>query len=239
LASASYSQKPDGLRPANENFCGGFTGEKVPLSPASFGSEQARGYRLSPRPAPLTLANCRRGTRPPAEGLAHNSPVAAVRFGDRDCGGPRSCRGTMTDVPRLPCQDGELLWSKNNSGSCHAIAYEVDARSISPSSRAGVWTRTHQDALWTRFGWRATLPQAASFGCSPSRSDARRSGAWPLRERPGAAAHRRRASGCSGIHEPSMPRRGFPRRAFLQTDEFRRGLDLVGSGWAGRLRSRP
>ena len=45
--SAAYSQNTKLVYvPANENFCGGFTGEKVPLVPRqALARDQARGYR--------------------------------------------------------------------------------------------------------------------------------------------------------------------------------------------------
>jgi alcohol dehydrogenase (cytochrome c) len=67
--SAAYSQKTGLVYvPANDNFCGGFTGEKVPLVPGQLWlGTKPEDIGLSVRAGRRSLsANCRRGIRPPA-----------------------------------------------------------------------------------------------------------------------------------------------------------------------------
>ena len=67
--SAAYSQKTSLVYvPANENFCGGFTGEKVPLKPGELwlGTKPEDIGLTRDAPAPIISASCRRGIRRPA-----------------------------------------------------------------------------------------------------------------------------------------------------------------------------
>ena len=66
--SAAYSPKTKYVYvPANENFCGGFTGEKEPLVPGQLWlGTKPEDIGLTSAPAPLIWANCRRGILPPA-----------------------------------------------------------------------------------------------------------------------------------------------------------------------------
>ena len=108
--SAAYSQRTKLVYvPANENFCGGFTGEKVPLVAwQALARDQARGYRLdgaSGRHPFWRAASVGSGHR--EKGLVTQFPqVTAVRFGYGHRGRPYPCRRHQRpDVPRLPCQD--------------------------------------------------------------------------------------------------------------------------------------
>ena len=67
--SAAYSPKTKLVYvPANENFCGGFTGEKEPLVPGQLWlGTKPEDIGLTVRAgADSYTANCRRGIRPPA-----------------------------------------------------------------------------------------------------------------------------------------------------------------------------
>jgi alcohol dehydrogenase (cytochrome c) len=66
--SAAYSRKTGLVYvPANENFCGGFSGEKEPLVPGKLWLGPSRKTSVSPRArAPTILASCRPGIPRPA-----------------------------------------------------------------------------------------------------------------------------------------------------------------------------
>ena len=86
--SAAYSQKTKLVYvPANENFCGGFTGEKVPLKPGELWlGTKPEDIGLTPRPGADHFGELQAWD--PATGKkvwSHNFPtVAAVRLGDGD-----------------------------------------------------------------------------------------------------------------------------------------------------------
>ena len=95
--------------PANENFCGGFTGEKVPLVPGQLWlGTKPEDIGLTPRPGATHFGELQAWD--PVTGKkawsAQFPEIAVVRFGDGDRGRSRSGRRHQRpDVPRLPCQD--------------------------------------------------------------------------------------------------------------------------------------
>ena len=93
--SAAYSQKTKYVYvPANENTCGGFSGEKVPLVPGQLWlGTKPEDIGLTLRPGPNTSASYRPGSRNRQESLVAQLPeVAIVRLGTGDRGRSRLCR---------------------------------------------------------------------------------------------------------------------------------------------------
>jgi alcohol dehydrogenase (cytochrome c) len=128
--------------PANENFCGGFTGEQVPLV--------AGQLWLETKPEHIGLTPCPGATHF-GELQAWDPVTAAVRFGNRAAGDLVLVGGTNDRMFRaFHAKTGELLWEqKTNSGiMAMPIAYEVDGTQyIAVQSGWGVDATRIQDAL--------------------------------------------------------------------------------------------
>ena len=156
--SAAYSQKTGLVYvPANENFCGGFTGEKVPLKRGrAVARHQAGGHRPERRsPVPIISANCRPGIPPPGKKVwQHNFPKSQLFGSVTATAGDLVFVGGTNDrnFRAFNAKTGELLWEqKTNSGIMGMpVSYEIDGTQyIAIQSGWGVDAQRIQDALAT------------------------------------------------------------------------------------------
>ena len=166
--SAAYSPKTNYVYvPANENFCGGFTGEKVPLVPGQLWlGTKPEDIGLKVRAGADSyrrIAGVGSGHR--QEGLVAQFPeVAIVRLGDGDRGRSVFAGGTNDrNFRAFDAKTGEVLWEqKTNSGIVGMpVAYEVDGTQyIAVQSGWGVDAQRIQDALVTNnIGIENNVPQ--------------------------------------------------------------------------------
>lgn len=153
--SAAYSRKTGLVYvPANENFCGGFTGEKVPLVPGQLWlGTRPEDIGLTPRPGATHFGELQAWD--PATGKkawSHNFPKSQL-FGSvtATAGDLVFVGGTNDRMFRaFHAKTGELLWEqKTNSGIMGMpVAYEVDGTQyIAIQSGWGVDAQRIQDAL--------------------------------------------------------------------------------------------
>ncbi|HEX7727508.1 MAG TPA: PQQ-binding-like beta-propeller repeat protein, partial [Terracidiphilus sp.] len=153
--SAAYNQKTQLVYvPANENFCGGFTGQKVPLVPGQLWlGTKAEDIGLQVRPGADHFGELQAWD--PATGKkvwSHNFPKSQL-FGSvsTTAGGLVLVGGTNDRYFRaFDAKTGDLLWEqKTNSGiMAMPIAYEVDGTEyIAVQSGWGVDAQRIQDAL--------------------------------------------------------------------------------------------
>jgi alcohol dehydrogenase (cytochrome c) len=166
--SAAYSQKTGLVYvPANENFCGGFTGEKVPLVAGQLWlGTKPEDIGLTPRPGATHFGELQAWD--PATGKkawSHNFPKSQL-FGSvtATAGDLVFVGGTNDRMFRaFHAKTGELLWEqKTNSGIMGMpIAYEVDGTQyIAVQSGWGVDAQRIQDALAGKVpGFENNVPQ--------------------------------------------------------------------------------
>ena len=166
--SAAYSQKTGLVYvPANENFCGGFTGEKVPLVAGELWlGTKPEDIGLTPRPGATHFGELQAWD--PATGKkawSHNFPKSQL-FGSvtATAGDLIFVGGTNDRMFRaFHAKTGELLWEqKTNSGIMGMpIAYEVDGTQyIAVQSGWGVDAQRIQDALAGKVsGFENNVPQ--------------------------------------------------------------------------------
>ena len=153
--SASYSQKTGLVYvPANENFCGGFTGEKVPLVAGQLWlGTKPEDIGLTPRPGATHFGELQAWD--PATGKkawSHNFPKSQLFGSVTATAGDLVLVGGTNDrmFRAFHAKTGELLWEqKTNSGIMGMpIAYEVDGTQyIAVQSGWGVDAQRIQDAL--------------------------------------------------------------------------------------------
>ena len=166
--SASYSQKTGLVYvPANENFCGGFTGEKVPLVAGQLWlGTKPEDIGLSPRPGATHFGELQAWD--PATGKkawSHNFPKAQLFGSVTATAGDLVLVGGTNDrmFRAFHAKTGELLWEqKTNSGiMAMPIAYEVDGTQyIAVQSGWGVDAQRIQDALVGKVdGFENNVPQ--------------------------------------------------------------------------------
>ena len=147
--SAAYSQKTSLVYvPANENFCGGFTGEKVPLVPGQLWlGTKPEDIGLKVRPGADHFGELQAWD--PATGKkvwsAQLPQIATVRFGDRDRGRSRSSPAAPTtgcSAPSMP-RPARCCGSRRPTPASWACRSPMRwmARNISPCSPAGASTR--------------------------------------------------------------------------------------------------
>ena len=166
--SAAYSQKTGLVYvPANENFCGGFTGEKVPLVAGQLWlGTKPEDIGLTPRPGATHFGELQAWD--PVTGKkawSHNFPKSQL-FGSvtATAGDLIFVGGTNDRMFRaFHAKTGELLWEqKTNSGiMAMPIAYEVDGTQyIAVQSGWGVDAQRIQDALAGKVpGFENNVPQ--------------------------------------------------------------------------------
>jgi alcohol dehydrogenase (cytochrome c) len=155
--SAAYSQKTGLVYvPANENFCGGFTGEKVPLVAGQLWlGTKPEDIGLTPRPGATHFGELQAWD--PATGKkawSHNFPKSHLFGSVTATAGDLVLVGGTNDrmFRAFHAKTGELLWEqKTNSGIMGMpIAYEVDGTQyIAVQSGWGVDAQRIQDALAT------------------------------------------------------------------------------------------
>jgi alcohol dehydrogenase (cytochrome c) len=155
--SAAYSQKTGLVYvPANENFCGGFTGEKVPLVAGQLWlGTKPEDIGLTPRPGATHFGELQAWD--PATGKkawSHNFPKSHLFGSVTATAGDLVLVGGTNDrmFRAFHAKTGELLWEqKTNSGIMGMpIAYEVDGTQyIAVQSGWGVDAQRIQDALVT------------------------------------------------------------------------------------------
>jgi alcohol dehydrogenase (cytochrome c) len=166
--SASYSQKTGLVYvPANENFCGGFTGEKVPLVAGQLWlGTKPEDIGLSPRPGATHFGELQAWD--PATGKkawSHNFPKSQLFGSVTATAGDLVLVGGTNDrmFRAFHAKTGELLWEqKTNSGiMAMPIAYEVDGTQyIAVQSGWGVDAQRIQDALVGKVdGFENNVPQ--------------------------------------------------------------------------------
>jgi alcohol dehydrogenase (cytochrome c) len=153
--SAAYSQKTGLVYvPANENFCGGFSGEKVPLVPGKLWlGTKAEDIGLSVRPGAdhfgeLQAWDPATGKKAWSHNFAKSQLFASVTAtaGDLVFAGGTNDRNFRA----FDAKTGDVLWEqKTNSGIVGMpIAYEVDGTEyIAVQSGWGVDAQRIQDAL--------------------------------------------------------------------------------------------
>jgi alcohol dehydrogenase (cytochrome c) len=155
--SAAYSQKTGLVYvPANENFCGGFTGEKVPLVAGQLWlGTKPEDIGLTVRPGATHFGELQAWD--PATGKkawSHNFPKSHLFGSVTATAGDLVLVGGTNDrmFRAFHAKTGELLWEqKTNSGIMGMpIAYEVDGTQyIAVQSGWGVDAQRIQDALAT------------------------------------------------------------------------------------------
>ena len=153
--------------PANENICGGFSGEKVPLVAGQLWlGTKPEDIGLTLRPGANHIGELQAWD--PATGKkvwSHNFPKSQL-FGsvtvDRGRSGPR-WRHQRSHVPRLRCQDRRTAVGAEDQlrHHGHAVSYEVDGTQyIAVQSGWGVDAQRIQDALATQnIGFENNVPQ--------------------------------------------------------------------------------
>jgi alcohol dehydrogenase (cytochrome c) len=166
--SAAYSQKTGLVYvPANENFCGGFTGEKVPLVAGQLWlGTKPEDIGLTPRPGATHFGELQAWD--PATGKkawSHNFPKSHLFGSVTATAGDLVLVGGTNDrmFRAFHAKTGELLWEqKTNSGIMGMpIAYEVDGTQyIAVQSGWGVDAQRIQDALAGKVpGFENNVPQ--------------------------------------------------------------------------------
>jgi alcohol dehydrogenase (cytochrome c) len=167
--SAAYSQKTRFVYvPANENFCGGFTGEKVPLVPGQLWlGTKPEDIGLKVRPGADHYGELQAWD--PATGKkvwSYNFPKSQLFGSVTATAGDLVLVGGTNDrmFRAFHAKTGELLWEqKTNSGIMGMpIAYEVDGTEyIAVQSGWGVDAQRIQDALATtnNIGVENNVPQ--------------------------------------------------------------------------------
>jgi alcohol dehydrogenase (cytochrome c) len=153
--SAAYSQKTGLVYvPANENFCGGFTGEKLPLVPGQLWlGTKAEDIGLSVRPGADHFGELQAWD--PATGKkawSHNFAKSQLFGSVTATAGDLVFAGGTNDrmFRAFHAKTGEVLWEqKTNSGiMAMPVAYEVDGvEYIAVQSGWGVDAQRIQDAL--------------------------------------------------------------------------------------------
>jgi alcohol dehydrogenase (cytochrome c) len=153
--SAAYSQKTKLVYvPANENFCGGFTGEKVPLVPGQLWlGTKPEDIGLSVRPGADHFGELQAWD--PATGKkawSHNFAKSQLFGSVTATAGDLVFAGGTNDrmFRAFDAKTGDVLWEqKTNSGIMGMpIAYEVDGTEyIAIQSGWGVDAQRIQDAL--------------------------------------------------------------------------------------------
>jgi alcohol dehydrogenase (cytochrome c) len=153
--SAAYSQKTKLVYiPANENFCGGFSGEKVPLDPGKLWlGTKPEDIGLTPRPGATYFGELQAWD--PATGKqvwSHKFPKSHLFGSVTATAGDLIFAGGTNDrmFRAFHAKTGELLWEqKTNSGIMGMpIAYEVDGTQyIAVQAGWGVDAQRIQDAL--------------------------------------------------------------------------------------------
>ena len=154
--------------PANENFCGGFTGEKVPLVDGQLWlGTKPEDIGLKIRPGADHFGELQAWD--PATGKkvwSHNSPKSHLFGSVTATAGDLVLVGGTNDrmFRAFHAKTGELLWEqKTNSGIMSMpIAYEVDGTEyIAVQSGWGVDAQRIQDALATQnnIGLENNVPQ--------------------------------------------------------------------------------
>jgi alcohol dehydrogenase (cytochrome c) len=166
--SAAYSQKTKLVYvPANENFCGGFTGEKVPKVPGQLWlGTKAEDIGLTVRPGADHFGELQAWD--PATGKkawSHNFPKSQLFASVTATAGDLVFVGGTNDrnFHAFDAKTGKLLWQqKTNSGIVGMpIAYEVDGTEyIAVQSGWGVDAQRIQDALaGDNVGIESNVPQ--------------------------------------------------------------------------------
>jgi alcohol dehydrogenase (cytochrome c) len=166
--SAAYSQKSKLVYvPANENFCGGFTGEKVPLNPGQLWlGTKPEDVGLKARPGADHFGELQAWD--PATGKkiwSHNFPKSQLFGSVTATAGDLVFAGGTNDrsFRAFDAKTGEVLWEqKTNSGIVGMpVAYEVDGTEyIAIQSGWGVDAQRIQDALVTNnIGIENNVPQ--------------------------------------------------------------------------------
>jgi len=166
--SAAYSQRTGLVYvPANENFCGGFTGEKVPLVAGQLWlGTKPEDIGLTPRPGATHFGELQAWD--PATGKkawSHNFPKSQLFGSVTATAGDLVLVGGTNDrmFRAFHAKTGELLWEqKTNSGiMAMPIAYEVDGTQyIAVQSGWGVDAQRIQDALAGKVpGFENNVPQ--------------------------------------------------------------------------------
>lgn len=156
--SAAYSQKTGFVYvPANENFCGGFTGEKVPLDPGKLWlGTKPEDIGLKVRPGADHFGELQAWDPATGKKVWSNNFAKSQLFGSVTvtAGDLVLVGGTNDRMFRAyHANTGELLWEqKTNSGIIGMpIAYEVDGTEyIAVQSGWGVDAQRIQDALATQ-----------------------------------------------------------------------------------------
>ncbi len=153
--SAAYSQKTHLVYvPANENFCGGFTGEKLPLVPGQLWlGTKPEDIGLKVKPGADHFGELQAWD--PATGKkawSHNFAKSQLFASVLATGGDLVFVGGTNDrmFHAFDAKTGELLWQqKTNSGIIGApVAYEEDGTEyIAVQSGWGVDAQRIQDAL--------------------------------------------------------------------------------------------
>ena len=166
--SAAYSQKTKLVYvPANENFCGGFTGEKVPKVPGQLWlGTKAEDIGLTVRPGADHFGELQAWD--PATGKkawSHNFPKTQLFASVTATAGDLVFVGGTNDrnFHAFDAKTGKLLWQqKTNSGIVGMpVAYEVDGTEyIAVQSGWGVDAQRIQDALaGDNVGIESNVPQ--------------------------------------------------------------------------------
>jgi alcohol dehydrogenase (cytochrome c) len=153
--------------PANENFCGGFTGEKLPLVPGQLWlGTKAEDIGLQVRPGADHFGELQAWD--PATGKkawSHNFPKSQLFGSVTTTAGDLVLVGGTNDryFRAFNAKTGDLLWEqKTNSGiMAMPIAYEVDGTEyIAVQSGWGVDAQRIQDALaGDNVGVESNVPQ--------------------------------------------------------------------------------
>ena len=166
--SAAYSQKTKYVYvPANENTCGGFSGEKVPLVPGQLWlGTKPEDIGLTLRPGAKHIGELQAWD--PATGKkvwSHNFPKSQLFGSVLATAGDLVFVGGTNDryFRAFDAKSGELLWEqKTNSGIMGMpVSYEVDGTQyIAIQSGWGVDAQRIQDALATQnIGVENNVPQ--------------------------------------------------------------------------------
>jgi len=167
--SAAYSQKTGLIYvPANDNFCGGFSGEKVPLDPGKLWlGTKPEDIGLKVRPGADHYGELQAWD--PATGKkvwSHNFPKSQLFGSVLATAGDLVFAGGTNDrnFRAFDAKTGELLWEqKTNSGIMGMpVAYEVDGTQyVAIQSGWGVDAQRIQDALATsnNIGLEDNVPQ--------------------------------------------------------------------------------
>jgi alcohol dehydrogenase (cytochrome c) len=166
--SAAYSQKTGLVYvPANENFCGGFTGEKVALKPGELWlGTKPEDIGLKAKPGADHFGELQAWD--PATGKKvwqHNFPKSQLFGSVTATAGDLIFAGGTNDrnFRAFNAKTGELLWEqKTNSGIMGMpVSYEVDGTQyVAIQSGWGVDAQRIQDALATNnIGIESNVPQ--------------------------------------------------------------------------------